>query len=57
MGSEQALSRGQRINADEQIERLADRARLEPLAIASQPRRDWKNGPEREEHLMLLRKR
>lgn len=47
---------GERVPADEQIERLCPRARLAVAAVASEPRRDWRGGPPRKEHLIALRR-
>ncbi len=48
---------GERVPADRQIERLAERAELELVAVASQPRQDWRGGPPRAEHLLALQPR
>jgi hypothetical protein len=48
---------GTRERADAQLERLAPRAELEVLAVASQPRPDWRGGSPRREHLVALRRR
>ncbi|MGD8858827.1 MAG: DNA methyltransferase [Myxococcales bacterium] len=45
---------GRRVDAAEQVERLAPRAGLELRAAVSQPRRDARGGPRRREHLLLL---
>ena len=45
---------GQRIDAAAQLERLGPEVGLEPVGVASQPRRDWKGGPGRTEHLVAL---
>ena len=45
----------ERVRADELIERLADEAGFQPLALASQPRPDFYDGSPRFEHLMALR--
>lgn len=45
---------GERVRADEQIERLAPRAGLRLVASASAPRFDARGGPPREEHLLAL---
>jgi hypothetical protein len=45
-----------RVLADVQLERLAPEAELEFLAAASQPRPDWRQGPDRREHLVALRR-
>jgi SAM-dependent methyltransferase len=47
---------GDRVPADVQLERLAPEAELEFLAAASQPRPDWRRGPDRREHLVALRR-
>jgi hypothetical protein len=47
---------GQRQPADAQIERLAGTAELEVVAVASQPRPDWRGGSPRREHLLALRR-
>jgi SAM-dependent methyltransferase len=47
---------GDRVQADLQLERLAPEAELEFLAAASQPRPDWRRGPDRREHLVALRR-
>ncbi|MFO7566046.1 MAG: DNA methyltransferase [Enhygromyxa sp.] len=41
--------------ADAQLERLAEAAELAVVAVASQPRPDWRGGPPRREHLVALR--
>jgi SAM-dependent methyltransferase len=46
---------GERVAADVQLERLAPASELEFVAVASQPRRDWRGGPARREHLVALR--
>jgi len=43
--------------ADAQLERLAGAAELEIIAVASQPRPDWRGGSPRREHLVGLRPR
>ncbi|MBK8171212.1 MAG: hypothetical protein IPK60_12820 [Sandaracinaceae bacterium] len=48
---------GERIDADEQVKRLALANGFEPVAIASQPRPDWLGGPPRREHLLMIRRR
>jgi len=48
---------GVRLAADKQLERLAGAAELEVVAVASQPRPDWRGGPPRTEHLVALRPR
>jgi len=45
----------ERVPADGLVEELAEGADLEPVAIASQPRPDFRGGPPRYEHLMALR--
>jgi DNA modification methylase len=40
--------------ADAQLERLAGAAELAVVAVASQPRPDWRGGPPRREHLVAL---
>lgn len=45
----------ERVPADRLVEQLADEAGLEPVAIASQERPDFRGGPPRREHLMALR--
>jgi len=45
----------ERVPADRLVEQLADDADLEPVAIASQARPDFRGGPPRYEHLMALR--
>jgi hypothetical protein len=47
---------GQRIAADQHIASLCKDAGLEVAATASAPRRDWRGGPDREEHLIALRR-
>ncbi|PRQ05551.1 TRM11 family SAM-dependent methyltransferase [Enhygromyxa salina] len=47
---------GQRVAADQQLERLAPGSELEFVAAASQPRPDWRGGPPRREHLVALRR-
>lgn len=47
---------GERIAADEQLERLAPDLELEFVAAASQPRPDWRGGLPRREHLVALRR-
>lgn len=47
---------GRRVDAREQLARLAEGARLEPVAAASQLRADPRGGPPRREHLLLLRR-
>jgi DNA modification methylase len=47
---------GDRVSADEQLERLAPAAELSFVAAASQPRPDWRRGPDRREHLVALRR-
>lgn len=47
---------GDRVPADVQLEKLAPEAELEFLAVASQPRPDWRRGPDRREHLVALRR-
>ena len=47
---------GDRVSADAQLERLAPIAELEFVAAASQPRPDWRRGPDRYEHLVALRR-
>lgn len=44
-----------RVPADQQLERLAGQAELEVVAVASQPRPDWRGGQPRREHLVALR--
>lgn len=46
---------GERVAADEQLRRLATQRGLAFVAAASQRRPDWRRGPDREEHLVLLR--
>lgn len=48
---------GVREPADAQLERLAGSAELQLLAVASQPRTDWRGGPARREHLVAMRLR
>jgi hypothetical protein len=48
---------GKRIEADEQLSRIAPEADLELVAGAAQERQDMRGGPERKEHLLLLRPR
>jgi adenine-specific DNA methylase len=48
---------GVREPADAQLERLAEAAELELVAVASQPRPDWRGGPPRREHLVALQLR
>ncbi|MDH5672199.1 MAG: site-specific DNA-methyltransferase [Myxococcales bacterium] len=48
---------GRRVDAAEQVARLAPQAGLSPLARASQRRQDWRGGKSRREHLLLLTKR
>ncbi len=43
-----------RVDAAEQLARLAARAGLDVRASASQPRPDWRGGPPRREHLVWL---
>jgi hypothetical protein len=43
--------------ADVQLERLAAAAELEVVAVASQPRPDWRGGSPRREHLVALQRR
>ncbi len=43
-----------RVDAAEQVERLAPRAGLDLRAAASQSRPDWRGGPPRREHLLWL---
>ncbi len=45
---------GVRIDAAEQLARLAPQAGLRPLAVASQPRADYHRGPARMEHIVLM---
>lgn len=45
---------GERVDADEQLRRLAPKAGLRWTATASQPRPDWRGGRGRREHLVLL---
>ncbi len=47
---------GQRVPADRQLERLAPEVELEFLAVATQPREDWRGGEPRNEHLVALRR-
>lgn len=47
---------GRRIPADAQLRELAPTVGLEPIAIASQRRVDWRGGSAREEHLVALRR-
>lgn len=47
---------GQRIAADQHIASLCKDAGLEIAATASAPRTDWRGGPDREEHLIALRR-
>ena len=47
---------GDRVSADVQLERLAPAAELEFVAVASQPRPDWRKGSDRNEHLVALRR-
>lgn len=47
---------GRRIPADAQLRELAPAIGLEPIAVASQRRVDWRGGAPREEHLIALRK-
>lgn len=47
---------GRRIAADRQLETLAPRYAFELLAVASQPRPDWRGGMPRREHLVALRR-
>ncbi|MFV8755621.1 TRM11 family SAM-dependent methyltransferase [Nannocystaceae bacterium ST9] len=47
----------ERVPADTQLERLAVQAELEVVAVASQPRPDWRGGAPRREHLVALRAR
>lgn len=44
-----------RVPADRQLADLASDRGWEPLAVASQPRRDWRGKGERDEHLAILR--
>jgi SAM-dependent methyltransferase len=46
---------GERVPADQLVEELATDALLEPVAIASQERPDFRGGAPRYEHLMALR--
>ena len=48
---------GIRVPADEQLERLCEPAPLRVVAVASEPRRDWRGGPGRREHLVALQMR
>ena len=48
---------GAREPADVQLGRLVDAAELEVVAVASQPRPDWRGGPPRREHLVAMRPR
>jgi hypothetical protein len=43
-----------REGADAQLERLAGEAELEVVAVASQPRPDWRGGAPRREHLVAM---
>jgi hypothetical protein len=43
-----------RVPADAQLQRLAPRAGLRLLAVASQPRPDFTGGPPRKEHVLVL---
>lgn len=45
----------ERVPADQLVEELAEDAGLEPVAIATQARPDFRGGPPRGEHLMALR--
>jgi hypothetical protein len=45
---------GRDVRADEQLRRLAPRAGLEVMGIASQPRRDYAGGKPRQEHLVAF---
>ena len=45
---------GRRLPADVQLERLAPRAELRFIASAMQARPDWRGGPARAEHLVML---
>ncbi len=45
---------GERVAADQQLERIGAQVGLEVVAVASQPRPDWKGGEVREEHLVAL---
>lgn len=45
---------GRRVAADAQLAALAPAAGLVVRASASAPRRDWRGGPDREEHLVAL---
>jgi 16S rRNA G966 N2-methylase RsmD len=45
-----------RIDAGAQLAQLAPRAGLEPVASAAQARMDYRGGPERKEHLVMLRR-
>jgi SAM-dependent methyltransferase len=47
---------GDRVPADVQLERLAPIAEMQVVAVASQPRPDWRRGPDRREHLVALRR-
>jgi len=47
---------GDRVAADLQLDTLAPVSGLEFLAVASQPRRDWRGGMPRREHLVALRR-
>jgi 16S rRNA G966 N2-methylase RsmD len=48
---------GTRVDADEQLQRLAPDADLDLVAAASQERQDMRGGAPRREHLLLLRAR
>ncbi len=52
-----AQVRGRRIDAEEQVARLASQAGLRLVAAASQPRPDYTGGPARREHLLGLQHR
>ncbi len=44
------------VEADRQVERIAQTVGFVPLAVATQPRPSWGQGPPRREHLMALGK-
>jgi hypothetical protein len=46
-----------RVAADEHIARLCGAAGLDVVATAAAPRTDWRGGPDRQEHLIALRRR
>jgi hypothetical protein len=48
---------GIRVEADQQLARLAPRHGLELVASAAQPRPDFRSGRPRSEHLVLMRRR